>query len=226
MEKFKNKILAVFGDSIIDGAGNNRFGIGEYLKRELGFKLLKYCVGGARTGYCEGKSWIVEQVRKAVFDKIYPDFIVFDGFTNDCCTDEMGACNVPLGEIAEGFDGFDIFKVLKESTTFSYCFENILSAFRTYFPKSEVLFVRPHKMGRRGEEVQKLYGERAVALCKKWGVKVADIYADSDMNTFLKEHRDLYTADTYGWGCGDCTHPNARGYEEKYLKIIIEELKK
>lgn len=226
MDRFEGKILAVFGDSIMEGAGNGRFGIGEYLEKEFGFKLLKYCIGGARTGYRADKSWIVEQVRLAIKDNIRPDYILFDGFTNDCCMDGNGNCDVPLGDIAEGFEGFDILSLDKENTTFSNCFENILCAFKTYFPYAEVLFVRPHKMGRRGAEIQKIYGERAVALCNKWGVKVADIYNQSDMNTFLEDHRDLYTADTYGWGRGDCTHPNARGYKEKYLNIITEELRK
>ncbi|MDE7330377.1 MAG: SGNH/GDSL hydrolase family protein, partial [Clostridia bacterium] len=124
-----------------------------------------------------------------------------------------------------GYEGFDIFSLKKENTTFSNCFENIISAFKKYFPQAKVLFVRPHNMGRRGEEIQKIYGERAVEICKKWGVDVADIYKDSDLNTFLPDHRDLYTADTYNWGRGDSTHPNAKGYREKYMPVIEAAIK-
>lgn len=224
MPGFANKSLLVFGDSIINGSGNDNFGIGEYLAQSYGFKLYKYCVGGARTGYNEGKSWIVEQVKKAVLDGLNPDYIVFNGFTNDCNMTDGINCDVPLGEISSGFDGLDIFAVKKEGSSFSNCFENILHALKTYFPCAKCLFVRPHKMGRRDGRAQVLYGCRAVELCKKWKIEVADIYEESDLDTFNPSDRDKYTADTYGLGRGDCTHPNALGYEEKYMPIIIKHI--
>ncbi len=224
MDRFTGKKLLVFGDSIMFGSGNDGFGVGEYLVREFGFDLKKYCVGGARVGYFEGKNWLVEQVKTAIENSELPDYVIFDGFTNDCCKSDGISYDVPLGETVEGFESFDIFSVKKEGSTFTNCFENILSAFKKYFPTAKVIFVRPHNMGRRGEEIQKIYGERAIELCKKWGVTVADIYTCSDLNTFLPDHRDLYTADTYNWGRGDGTHPNDRGYVEKYLPVIKEVL--
>ncbi|MDE6585556.1 MAG: SGNH/GDSL hydrolase family protein [Clostridia bacterium] len=227
MNGLSGKTCIIFGDSIMFGSGNDGFGIGEYLEKDYHLSIKKYCIGGARTGYFEGKSWIVQQVRDAINNGEQADYIVFDGFTNDCCKTDGVNYDVPLGEISEGFEGFDIFAVQKENTTFSNCFENILDAFKKHFPDAKVLFVRPHNMGRRGEEIQKVYGERAVAICEKWGVAVADVYKDSDLNTFLADHRDTYTADTYNWGRGDSTHPNARGYEEKYMPVIkmaLEEL--
>lgn len=225
MKDFSGKSLAVFGDSIMFGSGNDGFGVGEFLERDYNFKLYKYCIGGARTGFYPEKSWIVEQVRTAINDGLTPDYIVFNGFTNDCCKTDKVNCDVPLGEYGESKDGFDIFAVSKENTTFSNCFENILCAFKKYFPKAKMLFVRPHKMGRRGAEEQKLYGERAVALCKKWGIAVADIYEDVELDTFDPAQRDKYTCDSYGWGMGDCTHPNELCYKEKYIPFIAEKLK-
>lgn len=80
-------------------------------------------------------------------------------------------------------------------------------------------------MGRRGEKVQILYGERAVQICKKYGVTVVDLYADSGLDTFLADHRDKYTCDSYNWCRGDCTHPNAEGYERFYMPLIESALK-
>lgn len=222
---FTGKNLAVFGDSIMYGSGNCGFGVGEYLKKDMGFEITKYCICGARTGYYEGKNWIIEQVRQAIADKIQPDYIIFNGFTNDCYRTDGVNFDVPLGEISKGFDGFDITAVSKENTTFSNCFENILSAFKSYFPNAKVLFIRPHKMGRREEEAQIIYGERAVALCEKWGITVADIYTESGLDTFIPEHRDLYTNDSYGWGKGDSTHPNTLGYEKFYMPIVEQKIK-
>lgn len=225
MNEFKGLDFLVFGDSIMYGSGNCGFGVGEYLKKDLGANVKKYCIGGARTGYFEGKSWIVDQVKDAIFAGVRVDYIVFNGFTNDCCKTDKINCDVPLGEASEGFDGFDIFKVKKENTTFSNCFENIVCALKKYFPEAKLLFVRPHRMGRREEGVQIEYGERAVEICKKWGVPVCDLYKESGLDTFLEEHRDLYTCDSYGWGHGDCTHPNALGYEKFYMPLIEKALK-
>ncbi len=219
-----SKKLLVFGDSIMYGSGNGGVGVGEYLAKDLGFCLTKYCIGGARCGYYVGKNWIIEQVKTAIEKNEQADYIIFDGFTNDCYRTDGVNFDVPLGDITQGFDNFDIFKVEK-TFTFSQCFENILWAFKTYFKGAKVLFVRPHEMGRREKEAQKIYGERAVELCKKWNVAVADIYAEGKMNTFLPEHRDKYTADTYGWGKGDSTHPNAEGYKKFYLPVIESKIK-
>ena len=222
---YSQKLLAIFGDSIANGSGNNDFGVGEYLQKDLGFQLKKYTVGGARVGFKQGKNWVIEQVKMAIAEGITPDYIVFNGFTNDCNVSE-GATqpDVPLGEITEGYSGFDINKVSKEDT-FSYCFETIIYTFMTTFPNAKILFFRPHNMGRRDDKLQKLYGERALTLCKKWGVAYVDIYSESGMNTFLESHRDLFTFDSYGWGKGDCTHPNALGYELKYMPLIEAKIK-
>lgn len=222
---FDGKSVAVFGDSIAYGSGNDSFGVGEYLEKDLNLKLYKYAVGGARVGFREGKNWVVEQVIAAIKDGVLPDYIVFNGFTNDCYVEEGATVpDVPLGEISAGYAGLDIFKVEK-SFTFSRCLEEIIFAFMKYFPKAKLLFFRPHNMGRRDDFLQRQYGERAIAICKKWGVANVDLYSESGLNTFIPEQRDLFTNDSYGWGRGDCTHPNALGYELKYMPLIEAKLK-
>lgn len=221
----KGKSVAVFGDSIAYGSGNGGFGVGEYLEKHMGLTPIKYAVGGARVGFCEGKNWVVEQVRNAIRDGICPDYIVFDGFTNDCNISEGATLpDVPLGEMSKGYEGFDIFNVEK-CFTFSRCFEELIFAFMKYFPKAKLLFFRPHNMGRRDDLLQRQYGERALEICKKWGVAFVDLYSESGLNTFIPEHRDMFTCDSYGWGRGDCTHPNALGYELKYMPLIEAKFK-
>ena len=224
MYDLKNKKVLVFGDSIMNGSGNFEYGVGEFLQRDYGITLYKYCVGGARVGYKEGKSWVVEQVRQAIADGVKPDLILFNGFTNDCHQANMiGACDIPLGEIKS--EVTDLFDVKKENTNFSDCFQSVVKALKEHFPNSKYLFVRPHRMGKRGEKEQIIYGERAVELCKKWEIPVCDLYRDCDLDTFRPEDRDKYTFDSYNWGTGDCTHPNDRGYEEKYMPVIEEAIK-
>lgn len=223
MIDLNGKSLLLFGDSIMYGSGNGGFGVGEYLEKYTGVKLKKYCVGGARVGYFPSKNWLIEQVRQAISDGAEADIIVFDGFTNDCCKTDGKHCDVPLGDMPESAVG--IFAAGEEHS-FSQCFESVVAAFEKYFPEAESLFVRPHRMGRRGAEEQRLYGERALAICKRHGVAVADIYSESDLDTFLPDMRDRYTSDSYNQGKGDCTHPNAAGYEEKYMPVILSALEK
>lgn len=225
MDLYSKKVL-ILGDSIMNGSGNDNFGVGEYLKKDYNITLYKYCIGGARVGFVEGKSWIVEQVKLAILDKVDPDLIIFNGFTNDCCIKQNGECDVPLGEMSNEAQGEDIFSVSNKNTNFSTCFESILHALKKYFPNSKYLFVRPHKMGKRDAVKQVEYANRAIILCNKFQIPVCDIYLNSGIDTFLTEHRDKYTFDSYGVGFGDCTHPNALCYEEKYLPLIKSSISK
>lgn len=221
---YEDKTLVIFGDSIMNGNGNNEYGVGEYLSAQLGFKLKKYTVGGARVGYVCGKSWIVEQVKQIIDDGVQPDYIVFDGFTNDCNIKEGATTpDVPLGDFSVGYTPKAL-NDISRTDDFSTCFDAIVFALLNNFPQAKILFVRPHNMGRRDDRLQKLYGERALAICSKWGVPYVDLYSESGLNTFIPSHRDMFTNDSYGWGRGDCTHPNARGYEQKYMPLIISKI--
>lgn len=199
------------------GSGNNGVGVGEYLEKDFGLNLLKYCVGGARVGFCNGKNWVIEQLRSALKDGVKADLILFDGFTNDCNISDGDSCDVPLGELTEAVP--DIWSVTREDN-FSVCFQSIAVALKKYFPDAKCLFIRPHKMGRRDAVKQVEYGERAVEICKKYKIDVCDLYEESGLDTFLPDQRDKYTNDSYGWGRGDCTHPNAEGYAKFYMPLI------
>lgn len=220
---FKGKNLLVLGDSIMNGSGNGDFGVGEYLAKDMGFTLYKYCIGGARVGFFAGTSWVVDQVKKAVNDGVKPDYIVFDGFTNDCCKSDGENFDVPIGNMPAGE-----ININNVSTTddFSTCFSAVCLALTQNFADAKILFVRPHKMGRREDEGQRRYGDRAAEICAKYNIAVADIYGSGKMNTFIPELRDKYTFDSYDWGRGDCTHPNTLGYEEIYMPFIEGELVK
>ena len=226
MADLKGKRVLVFGDSIMFGSGNNGFGVGEFLAADLGMVCVKYAVGGARVGFVEGKSWLAEQIASAVEAGEQADYIVFDGFTNDCNISEGSTLpDVPLGEIPAGYPPTEVASLKKEGSTFSECFQSVIYTLLLRFPKAKLLFIRPHNMGRRDDKLQKLYGERAIEICEKWGVPYVDLYKFSSLNTFMPLHRDMFTCDSYGWGRGDCTHPNAEGYRLKYMPLIESAIK-
>ena len=225
MGDLKGKKLLVFGDSIMYGSGNGGFGVGEYLERDLGLKCVKYAVGGARVGFREGKNWVRDQIIRATADGAEADYIVFDGFTNDCnISDGATLPDVPLGNTPAGYDVKEV-DALTEEDDFSACFQSVVYTLLTRFPAAKLLFIRPHNMGRRDDVLQRQYGERAMEICRKWGVACCDLYSESGMNTFIPVHRDMFTFDSYGWGRGDCTHPNAAGYELKYMPLIEARVK-
>ena len=225
MKDLSGKRVLVFGDSIMFGSGNGGFGVGEYLNKDLGMSVKKYAVGGARVGFKEGKSWLPEQIALAIEGGEQADYIIFDGFTNDCNISEGATLpDIPLGDIPEGYDSPDVFALKRENSQFSACFQSVVYTLLTRFPRAKILFIRPHNMGRRDDRLQKLYGERALEICRKWGVPFVDLYSESGLNTFLPVHRDMFTCDSYGWGRGDCTHPNAAGYECKYMPLIEAKL--
>ncbi len=224
MFTLKGKSVLVLGDSIMAGSGNHEYGPGEYLRDELGATLYKYCIGGARTGYFEGRSWVVDKLKDAIEDGVDPDNILFDGMTNDCYKTDGEHYDVEIGDMPQGFFQYDL-NAIKKTDTYSVCLDAIIYTLMSKYPKAKILYIRTHNMGRRTDEGQRMYGERAVSLCKKWGIPYVDLYHESGLNTFIPAHRDLYTADSYNWGIGDSTHPNDLGYRTKYMPLIISKLK-
>lgn len=165
MTDLKGKKVLVFGDSIMYGSGNGGFGVGEYLERDLGMVCKKYAVGGARVGFRAGKSWVPEQIMKALDEGAEADYIIFDGFTNDCNISEGAAGpDVPLGAVTSDssrrpYECPTVYELKREGSTFAECFQSVIYTLLLRFPKAKILFIRPHNMGRRDDDLQRQYGE-------------------------------------------------------------------
>ena len=56
-------------------------------------------------------------------------------------------------------------------------------------------------------------------LCQKWGIGYADVFNDSEFNTYLERYNQ-YTATTSKYPSGDYVHPTKEGYELFYLPLI------
>lgn len=215
----KDKVIFNLGDSIMAGDGNSGEGVGDIVAYKNSMVLHDWAKGGATIAWDSvdaastdeqtKRQNIQYQVQQAIASGHSPDYILFNGMTNDI----NGGSVVPLGEISTGYtDTLD-------NTTFSGGFEKVVKDLRTAFPDVHILYIRPHNMASRNYDNQVIYGNRALEICEKWSVMAVDLFKYSGLNTFLEAHHK-YTGATGSFPEGDRTHPNQLGYEKYYVPHI------
>lgn len=210
--KFENKILFNFGDSIAAGDGNNGKGYAELFATKYNMICYDFAVGGATLGETASNN-ITTQVTTALSRGITPDYILIEGGTNDISDD-----GVPIGQIASDYNisNFD-------KTTTVGALEWIISTLKSNFPSAKMAFVSVHRMGSRGYSSQIERQGACVDTCKKWSVPIIDVFNRGNLNTFLGEYHK-FTNPTESQPNGDRTHPNQLGYDTFYLPLIYETL--
>lgn len=206
------KKIYSFGDSLVYGhhSGN---GMVDGIAKVYEMDYTKYAQNGA-TVNLSGKS-VYNQVLNA--SAICPDFVVFDGLTNDVGAESVGL-NYPIGAITDGFDGeFD-------TTTFCGSFEATLKLMKEKYPYAKIVFVTPHKMPTRHLEYFKQLVDLAIEMCEKWDITVANVYYDGDMDTTVDELRVKYSYNNQdeNEGNGNGTHLTGAGYDIFYASIICK----
>ena len=206
------KVLLSFGDSIMAGDGNNGKGIADYIAEKYGMELRDYSNGGATMGVT-GNNDIYTQIKTAINEVENADVIIFNGGTNDIVniggdTSIDTDPTVPIGSLVDS-----IFSVenLANTSTFSGAMELGISKLLEKYPNAIIIYIRVHQMGSRNQNLQVLYGERAIEICKRWGIEFVNIY-DSFQSRFPVKMRTEFLS--------DYTHPNENGYEKKYLPKI------
>lgn len=219
-QKFYGKRIATIGDSIMHGDGNDYYGIGDILAERNGMKLADYSEGGATISFRQDKAsasdeWskgqnIQYQATKMLANETEkPCVVLIDGQTNDI--NYVSGSEEPqqaLGTITTSYTSF--------SSNENFCggLEKIFSDIKKVWTDVPIIYIRVHKMMSRKAEWQESYGEKAIQICKKWSVKVVDIYSEGGLNTLIKEHK-IYTGNN-----GDYTHPNREGYDKFYIPMI------
>ena len=219
-QKFYGKRIATIGDSIMHGDGNDHYGIGDILAERNGMKLADYSEGGATISFRQDKAsasdeWskgqnIQYQATKMLANETEkPCVVLIDGQTNDI--NYVSGSEEPqqaLGTITTSYTSF--------SSNENFCggLEKIFSDIKKVWTDVPIIYIRVHKMMSRKVEWQESYGEKAIQICKKWSVKVVDIYSEGGLNTLIKEHK-IYTGNN-----GDYTHPNREGYDKFYIPMI------
>lgn len=200
------KTVAIFGDSIMYGAGNGGNGVADLLGAKYGMTVNKYCVSGSTMGVRTDNSeytvdevhHIGKQVRNAIADGIVPDLIILNGGTNDITG------NIPLGELST------VYTEPESENYFADGFETVAYLLTKNFVGVPVIYMRAHNMASRTYDGQVSYGELGNKIAEKWGIRNIDMYIR--MNTQLVEYQTLYLA--------DYTHPNKSGYEKYYIPAL------
>ncbi len=216
------KNVYAFGDSIVEGHEYKKAGFASISARHEGMELTNYGKNGATmldANYMGGQ--ILKQVQNAPQEA--PDYVLFDGGTNDA--EYLYKNNKEAGTVAEGKEpeSFD-------TNTFAGAFENTVYTMKQKWPEAQLVYVAVHKLGSRDWETQERLHKLEMDICGKWGIAVADVYTDAELDTRIVDHKDKYSFNGVGKNGlpgtnGSGTHPNLDAVREFYIPVVTEALR-
>jgi len=166
--------------------------------------LTKFARNGATIGIDPHASGgqIRTQVEQAT--DIAPDFVVFDGGTNDAQS---------------------IFR--DRAYTFGAYTEELektLHVMERKWPTARIVYVAAHKLGSRDWDTQVALREATLEACRKRDVAVADVFGETTFDTRDDMQRAKYTFDDLVNGFpgteGSGTHPNDAGITTFYVPVL------
>jgi lysophospholipase L1-like esterase len=191
-----------FGDSIVYGHVYPRSFV-DVVSERAGMALSKFARNGATIGadpHASGGQ-ILAQVEQAT--AAAPDFILFDGGTND----------------AES-----VFNGRYDVGTYSKELEKTLRAMKRRWPAARLVYVSAHKLGSRDWDIQVALREETLRVCRNGNVAIADVFGDTPFDTRDDVHRAKYTFDDLVDGLpgteGSGTHPNLAGITTFYVPVV------
>ncbi|MDX3612347.1 SGNH/GDSL hydrolase family protein [Streptomyces europaeiscabiei] len=201
------KSIYAFGDSIVYGHVYPHGFVDVVAERE-GMALTKFARNGATIGVDPDASGgqILTQVEQATGTA--PDFVVFDGGTNDAQS---------------------IFRNRAYTlATYAEELEETLHAMERKWPTARIVYVAAHKLGSRDWGTQVALREATLEACRKRDVAVADVFGETTFDTRDDIQRAKYTFDDLVNGSpgteGSGTHPNDAGITTFYVPVLIATL--
>ena len=156
--------------------------------------------------------WIPYQAELAMAEYPDADYVILEGGTNDA--DTLGLDG--LGEFSS--TGY----TPTEETDFTGAFETLVLNLIQAFPHAKLGYIVAPKMGAvadHGSEnnLRRKFFDRAVAICKKWGIPVLDLWENNPMNPSLSVYYDsaltAEEANTAGKCYTDGQHLTLAGYQ-------------
>ena len=207
------KTIIGLGDSIMYGMGTDGYTVAQQIGDKHSMNVYDFSmIGSTMTCIDRKKDFnlnIIQQIKEAIGTVEYTDYIIMNGGTNDI----MPKFGNNLGTITEDFD------TPRDVTTFCGALEECFSLLKNSYPNATIVYIRCHNMKRRSYEKQLVYGEEALKVCQKWGISCADVFSDTEYNSFLEKYRQ-YTMPTEKYPNGDMVHPTKEGYELFYFPLI------
>ncbi|MEO6083296.1 MAG: SGNH/GDSL hydrolase family protein [Umezawaea sp.] len=184
--RLKGKTMYAFGDSIVAGHSYPR-GFANLTAEREAMTLTKYAVNGATIS--PGGNQILNQVRNASAQE--PDYVVFNGGTNDAYPNTFNR------------------------STYASALETTIRTMKAKWPTARIVYVAVHKLGSRDWNTQLAVREVTLQICATLGVKVADVFNGTTLDTRIDSHRVAYTfngtVNGFPGTGGTGTHPNLAG---------------
>ncbi|ONI92587.1 hypothetical protein ALI22I_03080 [Saccharothrix sp. ALI-22-I] len=213
------KSVYAFGDSIVFGHQYSRSFLNFVAERE-GMTLTKYARNGATVGPSNASGGrIITQVQSAGAQA--PDFVVFDGGTNDAI--EVLNHAYGIGTVSDSQDPATF-----DTGTYTGSLETIIHAMKQKWPTARLVYVAAHKLGSRDWNTQLALRQVTLQAAGKWGIAVADVFADTTFDTRVDAQRVAYTFDVlvggYPGSGGSGTHPNIAGITDFYVPVLTRAL--
>lgn len=174
------KTVAFDGDSIGNG-GSAKDGLNGWAGRigsNNAMTWKNYAVGGGTITNQEGHYCIGDNIDTILSENASLDYLIFEGGTNDA--DLLGDDGLGTFSTTDYGGNYD-------TTTFSGAFETMLYKAVTYYPKTKIGYIVAHNMT---TTIRRQYFDRAVELCKKWGVPCIDLWHGAHLNKRLTAHFD------------------------------------
>lgn len=217
------KSVYAFGDSIVYGHNSPATSFMRLIANDYAMDLNMMAKNGATI--MTGSNRILTQINNA--PKTAPDFVVFEGYTNDAYgsadTDSFNSSGSNrdvtqcYGEITP--DGTTTF----DNSTFCGAFEETVYAIKQKWPESQVVFVTIHKSGGRDFEIQTKLRDLSIQMCEKWDIKVVDMYSYENEAGKTLDTRNADEMSQYIIG-GKGSHPNEKCCREFYIPAVVEVL--
>lgn len=136
--------------------------------------------GGTITHRGADGTCIAKIADTAIAEHPNADYVIFEGGCNDA--DQMKEAG--LGEISTDYATFD-------TTTFSGALESMILKLVNAYPNAKIGYIIPQKMYTgysdftAANHIHRKYFERALEICKKWGIPFVDIWEGTPLNPKL-----------------------------------------
>lgn len=207
-----------FGDSILYGHSRPQTSMLRLMAGQYGWKLSMFARNGATV--LPSENHILRQIHAA--PKAAPDVIVFDGYTNDAYGSRKSDPFNRLGEKPDITARYgtiqDYGAAVFDQATFCGAFEALLDAMKRKWPESRIVYLTIHKSGARDFAIQSRLHDLTVKMCGQWGVAVADIFADTELDIRRTGEMNDFMID------GSGSHPNEECCKKFYIPTLTGKL--